>query len=141
LLEYPIRAIQQVLQALPWSVAMFLFCLVAYAASGWRLALFTFAASAYMLVIGAWDAGMNTLSLMAISVPSANLVGFAIAPWGVRSRQAERIIMPPRDILQTVPTLAYLRPLLLLLGFGTVVGLIPSVLYSFPPMVRNTIVV
>ena len=28
----------------------------------------------------------------------------------------------------------------MLFGFGTVVGLIASVLYSFPPMVRNTIV-
>ena len=30
-------------------------------------------------------------------------------------------------------------PILLLFGFGTVVGLIASVLYAFPPMVRNTI--
>ena len=140
LLEYPIRAIQQVLQALPWSVAMYLFCLVAFAASGWRLAMFTFGASAYMLVIGAWDAGMNTLSLVAISVPSAVLVGFAIGIWGFRSRRAERILMPTLDILQTVPTFAYLLPILMLFGFGTVVGLISSVLYSFPPMVRNTIV-
>lgn len=140
LLEYPIKAIQQILQTLPWSVVMFLFCLVAYAASGWRLALFTFGASTYMLVIGAWDAGMNTLSLVAISVPSAILVGFAIGVWGFRSRRAERIIMPTLDILQTVPTFAYLLPILMLFGFGTVVGLISSVLYSFPPMVRNTIV-
>ncbi|MDM7931497.1 ABC transporter permease subunit [Tabrizicola sp.] len=140
LLECPIKGIQQVLQALPWSVAMFLFCLAAYAASGWRLALFTLGASAYMLVIGAWDAGMNTLSLVAISVPSAILVGFAIGVWGFRSRRAERIIMPTLDILQTVPTFAYLLPILMLFGFGTVVGLISSILYSFPPMVRNTLV-
>jgi glycine betaine/proline transport system permease protein len=31
-------------------------------------------------------------------------------------------------------------PILMLFGFGTVVGLIASVMYSFPPMVRNTIV-
>lgn len=139
LLGYPIKAVQQVLQALPWSVTMFGFCVVAYAASGWRLALFTFGASAYMLAIGYWDAGMNTLSLVAISVPSAILVGFAIGVWGFRSSRAERIIMPALDLLQTVPTFAYLLPILMLFGFGTVVGLIASILYSFPPMVRNTI--
>jgi glycine betaine/proline transport system permease protein len=138
-LGVPIKAVQQVLQALPWSVTMFGFCVVAYAASGWRLALFTFGASAYMLAIGYWEAGMNTLSLVAISVPSAILVGFAIGVWGFRSSRAERIIMPALDLLQTVPTFAYLLPILMLFGFGTVVGLIASILYSFPPMVRNTI--
>jgi len=140
LLEYPIRAVQKGLHALPWSVAMLLFCILAYAASGWRLALFTLGASAYMLTIGYWDAGMNTLSLVAISVPSAILVGFAIGVWGFRSARAERVIMPTLDVLQTVPTFAYLLPILMLFGFGTVVGLIASILYSFPPMVRNTIV-
>ena len=140
LLEYPIRAIQQMLHALPWSVVIFLSCVLAYAASGWRLALFTLGASTYMLVIGAWDAGMSTLSLVAISVPSAILVGFAIGVWGFSSRRAERVIMPTLDLLQTIPTFAYLLPILMLFGFGTVVGLISSVLYSFPPMVRNTIV-
>lgn len=138
-LDYPIRAVQQILQELPWSVAMFLICVVAYAASGWRLALFALGASAYMLVIGSWGAGMNTLSLVAISVPSAILVGFAIGVWGFWSPRAERIIMPILDILQTVPTFAYLLPILMLFGFGTVAGLISSILYSFPPMVRNTI--
>jgi len=138
-LGVPIKAVQQVLQVLPWSVTMFGFCVLAYAASGWRLALFTFGASAYMLAIGYWDAGMNTLSLVAISVPSAILVGFAIGVWGFRSPRAERIIMPALDLLQTVPTFAYLLPILMLFGFGTVVGLIASILYSFPPMVRNTI--
>ena len=41
LLEWPIKGVRLVLQALPWSVTGFLFCLVAYIASGWRLALFT----------------------------------------------------------------------------------------------------
>ena len=35
--------------------------------------------------------------------------------------------------------IAYLLPILLLFGFGPVVGLIASVLFAFPPMVRNTI--
>jgi len=30
-------------------------------------------------------------------------------------------------------------PVLILFGFGTTVGLVSSILYAFPPMVRNTI--
>ena len=140
LLEWPIKGVRWVLNSVPWSVSGFLFCVIAYAASGWRLALFTLLSVLYMVVIGYWHESMNTLSLVAISVPFAILVGFAIGVWGFYSQRAERIIMPVLDMLQTVPVFAYLLPILLLFGFGTVVGLVASVLYSFPPMVRNTIV-
>ena len=83
---------------------------------------------------------MNTLSLVVISVPMAVVLGFSFGVWAFNSRRAEKFIMPMLDILQTVPAFAYLLLILMLFGFGTVVGLIASVLYSFPPMVRNTIV-
>jgi glycine betaine/proline transport system permease protein len=140
LLEWPIWAVQKVLNWLPWSVSIFLICVVSYAASGWRLTVFTLAATVYMVVIGYWEESMNSLSLVAISVPMAILIGFVIGVWGFYSDRAERVIMPSLDLFQTVPAFAYLLPILLLFGFGTVVGLIASVLYSFPPMVRNTIV-
>lgn len=47
--------------------------------------------------------------------------------------------MPILDLLQTIPAFAYLLPILILFGFGTTVGLVASILYAFPPMVRNTI--
>ena len=43
------------------------------------------------------------------------------------------------DVMQTVPTFAYLTPLLLLFGFGPVVGLIASAIYAAPPMARNVL--
>ena len=43
------------------------------------------------------------------------------------------------DVMQTVPTFAYLTPLLFLFGFGPVVGLIASAIYAAPPMARNVI--
>ena len=139
-LEWPIKAVRFILNMLPWSVTTFLFCSVAWAASGWKLAAFTLFSMLYMLVIGYWSESMNTLSLVAISVPLAILVGFAFGVWGFFSDRAARVIMPMLDVLQTVPSFAYLLPILMLFGFGTVVGLIASVLYPFPPMVRNTIV-
>jgi len=139
-LEWPIKGVRFVLQSLPWGVTAFLVCVVAFAASGLRLALFALLAVLYMVVIGYWSESMNTLSLVAISVPFAILVGFIVGVWGFYSQRAERFIMPTLDMLQTIPVFAYLLPILLLFGFGTVVGLVASVLYSFPPMVRNTIV-
>ena len=139
LLSWPIIAAQWLLQSIPWIVVVFLVTLIAYLSSGLRLALFTFLATFYMVSIGYWDESMNTLALVIISVPLAIFIGFGLGVWGYFSKRAEKIIMPILDIFQTVPTFAYLLPILLLFGFGTVVGLIASILYSFPPMVRNTI--
>lgn len=139
LLSWPIIGAQWLLHSVPWVVIIFLVTFTAYLSSGLKLALFTLSASFYMVLIGYWEESMNTLALVTISVPMAIIIGFGLGIWGFYSKRAEKIIMPILDIFQTVPTFAYLLPILLLFGFGTVVGLIASILYSFPPMVRNTI--
>ena len=137
-LDVPMSAVRDLLNWLPWSVTLALLTYIAYVVSGWRLALFTFFAILYMVVIGYWDESMNSLALVAISVPLAVAVGFGLGTWAFYSKRAERVISPAMDLLQTVPAFAYLLPILLLFGFGPVVGLIASVLYAFPPTVRNT---
>jgi len=138
-LDIPMAAVRDLLNWLPWSVTITLLAFAAYAVSGFRLALFTFFAILYMVVIGYWTESMNSLALVLISVPFAVAIGFALGALAFYSKRAERIIAPIIDLLQTVPAFAYLLPILLLFGFGPVVGLIASVLYAFPPTVRNTL--
>ncbi|MEO0379620.1 MAG: ABC transporter permease subunit [Pseudomonadota bacterium] len=139
LLEWPIVLSQTVLQALPWSVTTGIFILLALLASGVRLAIFVGLAMLYMAGIGYWVESMNSLAIVLISVPMAIAVGFGFGVLGFYSERARKIIMPMLDLLQTIPAFAYLLPILILFGFGTTVGLVASVMYAFPPMVRNTI--
>ena len=136
--DVPMTAVRELLNWLPWSVTLTVLTFVAFAVAGWRLAAFAFFAILYMLVIGYWTESMNSLALVAISVPSAVGIGFALGTLAFHSKRAERIITPTLDLMQTVPAFAYLLPILLLFGFGPVVGLIASILYAFPPTVRNT---
>ncbi|MEO0893308.1 MAG: ABC transporter permease subunit [Pseudomonadota bacterium] len=138
LMDIPMSAVRDFLQWLPWSVTLVLLTFAAYAVSGVSLALFTCLSVLYMVVIGYWPESMNSLSLVVISVPMAVGIGFALGSLAFFSDRAERIIKPVMDLLQTVPAFAYLLPILLLFGFGPVVGLIASILYAFPPTVRNT---
>ena len=138
-LDVPMTAVRELLNWLPWSVTLTLATFVAGAVSGWRLATFTFFAILYMVVIGYWSESMNSLALVAISVPAAVGIGFSLGALAFVSKRAERIITPTLDLLQTVPAFAYLLPILLLFGFGPVVGMIASILYAFPPTVRNTL--
>ncbi len=138
-LEWPVDGAQALLGLLPWSVTTAVFVLLGYYGSGWRLAVFVALAMLYMAGIGYWDESMNSLAIVLISVPMAVAIGFALGVLGFYSARARRVIMPVLDVLQTIPAFAYLLPILILFGFGTTVGLVASILYAFPPMVRNTI--
>ena len=137
-LDVPMSAVRDLLNWLPWSVTLTLLTFTSFTVSGWRLALFTFLAILYMVVIGYWTESMNSLALVAISVPMAVAIGFALGTLAFFSQRAKRVLTPLMDLLQTVPAFAYLLPILILFGFGPVVGLIASVIYAFPPTVRNT---
>jgi glycine betaine/proline transport system permease protein len=134
----PMRAIQSLLQWLPWPAVIILVAGMALHVSGVRLALFAIASLLYLVLVGYWQESMNTLALMLLAVPMAAITGFAVGVWAQRSRRVRAIVMPSLDLMQTVPAFAYLIPLLLLFGFGPVVGLIASAIYAVPPMVRNT---
>ncbi|MEM7080838.1 MAG: ABC transporter permease subunit [Pseudomonadota bacterium] len=138
-LDVPMRAVRDTLNWLPWSVTVFIVVAIAWAAAGWKLGLFAGLALGYMLAVGLWAESMNSLALVAMSVPIAIMVGFAFGTLGFLQPRFERLILRMLDLLQTVPAFAYLLPILLLFGLGPVVGLIASVLYAFPPMVRNTL--
>ena len=101
LLEWPIKGVRVLLQSLPWVVISFVFCLVAFIASGWRLAVFAALACFYMVVIGYWSESMNTLSLVVISVPMAVGFGFVFGVWAFNSKRAEKFIMPIFFIFQS----------------------------------------
>ena len=91
----------------------------------------------YMVIVGYWDESMNTLALVGMAVPLAVAVGLFVGILDFSYRTARSVIQPTLDLMQTVPAFAYLIPVLLLFGFGPVVGLVAAVTYACPPMVRG----
>ena len=138
LLELPMAWLRDLLIWLPWPATMVIIVTMAHAAAGWRLAVFTAVALYYMVAVGYWDESMNTLALVGIAVPLSLAIGFFMGLAAFKWPAARRVVEPLLDIMQTVPTFAYLIPILLLFGFGPVVGLVASAVYAVPPMVRNT---
>ena len=138
LLDWPMRAIREGLVWLPWPAVMLAVAALAFKAGGARLALFGVLALAYMLVAGYWTQSMSTLSLVVLAVPIATTTGFGLGVLGYKNFRLRPALSALLDLMQTVPAFAYLIPLLLLFGFGPVVGLIASAIFATPPMVRNT---
>jgi len=137
LFEWPIAGLRVALTGLPWLTFIAAAALLARTAGGKRLAIFTSAAFLYVVVIGYWTETMMTLALVAVAVPVSTLSGLLIGIAAHRRRPVRRVVEPMLDLMQTVPTFAYLIPILVLFGVGPVVGMLASAIYAIPPMVRN----
>lgn len=137
LLEQPMFLLRDILQWLPWPVTVLAVTLLAWHAKGWRLSLLCVLALLYIALSGYWTQAMNTMALVGIAVPLSLAIGLMIGVWAHRTQTGAKVVPPTLDLMQTMPTFAYLIPLLVLFGFGPVVGLIASAIYAAPPMVRN----
>ena len=123
----------------PWPIVIGVVTAIGWHLGGWRMALLGLVGIGFVLLSGYWEESMNTLALVVVSVPLAMLLGGAI---GVLANEVPRVrsaLLVGLDAMQTIPTFAYLTPLLLLFGFGPVVGLVASAIYAAPPMARNVI--
>jgi glycine betaine/proline transport system permease protein len=137
LIAYPMDGLNAMLNGLPWPVLIGAVTALGWHLGGLRLALLGLAGFGFVLLSGYWSESMNTLALVAVSVPLAMIFGGTI---GILANEAPRLRNPllgVLDAMQTIPTFAYLTPLLLLFGFGPVVGLVASAIYAAPPMARN----
>ncbi len=137
LLDYPMSGAHALFSATPWPLSIGLITALGWYIGGASLAALGFLGLGFVVATGLWLESMSTLSLVAVSVPLALLVGAGI---GILANEVPRLrgaIQTVMDVMQTVPTFAYLTPLLFLFGFGPVVGLIASIIYAAPPMARN----
>lgn len=139
LLDYPMRWSTLALVRAPYPLTIAIVVALGWYLGGRRMALGALAGLGFVLGTGYWQQGMNTLALVAVSVPLALLAGGAIGLLAHEVPPLRRVVQTLLDIMQTVPTFAYLTPLLLLFGFGPVVGLIASAIYAAPPMARNVL--
>ncbi|MDJ0608129.1 MAG: ABC transporter permease subunit [Kiloniellales bacterium] len=136
-MRYPMEGANFALNGTPWPIVIGLVTALGWYLGGLPMAALGFLGLFFVLASGYWSEGMNTLALVAVSVPLALIMGGAI---GILANEVPRIkaaLQTVLDVMQTVPTFAYLTPILLLFGFGPVVGLIASAIYAAPPMARN----
>ncbi len=81
---------------------------------------------------------MDTLSQVLVAVLLAVLIGAPLGIWAARSSLVEAILRPVLDFLQTIPPFVYLVPVIMLFNVGRVPGIMASVLYAIPVMIRLT---
>ncbi|CCB67494.1 MULTISPECIES: proline/glycine betaine ABC transporter permease [unclassified Hyphomicrobium] len=129
-----------VLPRLSWIGVCAAFAIAGYKFGGWRLSALAAACMLYIALFGQWTSAMLTLALIVISVPLCVIVGLMLGVVAFRKPWIDRtIIQPMLDLMQTMPTFAYLIPMLLLFGNSPVSGMLATAIFAMPPMVRATV--
>ncbi|MEX1019750.1 MAG: ABC transporter permease subunit, partial [Litorilinea sp.] len=136
----PLRSLLQTW--LPWPVVIGGFGLVAWYSGGnsggLRLGVVTVFAVLATGLLGMWTHTLDTLSQVLVAVLVALTVGLPLGVWSAQNDGVRAGLRPVLDFLQTIPVFVYLVPVIMLFHVGRVPGIIASVLYAVPPVIRLT---
>jgi glycine betaine/proline transport system permease protein len=104
----------------------------------WRTGLAVAIAMVLIGLLGLWDPTMVTLGQMIVAVALSLLLGIPIGILAGRSDRVLRAVTPVLDLMQIMPTYAYLVPLTLFFFIGNGTATIATMIYAVPPAIRLT---
>ncbi|MFI1992235.1 ABC transporter permease [Actinoplanes sp. NPDC020271] len=111
---------------------------VAFVLGGWRPALLAVAGFLSFGVLGLWDESVDTLALTLTAVLISVLIGVPLGILAARVRWAGAALRPVLDVMQILPTFAYLAPMTLLFLIGSPAAVVATLIYAVPVTIRIT---
>ncbi|TAL82128.1 MAG: ABC transporter permease subunit [Candidimonas sp.] len=131
-------ALSTALQGTPWPVVMLTVCITAWRLAGVRVAIFTAAGLSYLALFGYWEISMETIALVGAAALVCVVVGIPLGIWFGKSRRAFSVATPILDLMQTLPAFVYLIPIIAFFGTGNPPGILATIIFGMPPVIRLT---
>ena len=139
---FPIRllleSIELVFVSTPPLIFLVIIGIVAWQIAGRKIGIYSTLALTLIGFVGTWEEAMVSLSLVITAVVFCLLIGIPVGIACAKNDYLERIIRPLLDVMQTVPTFVYLVPVVMLFGIGEVPGVIATIVFALPPLIRLT---
>jgi glycine betaine/proline transport system permease protein len=120
----------------PWFIMGGGLVAIALIVSGRRAALITAVMLGTIGFVGEWATSMETFAQVLVATGMTIVFGIALGVWAGESRVVDRILRPINDVLQTLPQLVYIIPFIYLMPVSQVPGIVASVLYAVPVVIR-----
>ena len=133
-----IDVFNNLIASLGWPGIIGLAGAIGFAFGGVRLALLGALGFASLGVLGLWDGSMATLGMMLAAVVIALVLGLPLGILAGRSNRVSAILSPILDVMQIMPTLAYLTPITLLFLIGATPSTIATLIFAMPAAIRIT---
>jgi len=122
----------------PMLLSTAVFALLALKYAGRGMAIFTLVGFAFIDMIGLWPQTMTTLAMIVTSVLFCAVIGIPAGILAARNDLTWKITRPILDVMQTIPSFVYLVPIVMLFGVGMAPGIIATIIFALPPIVRLT---
>ncbi len=136
--EITLSGLENGLLAIPPVITICIIALIAWRISGIKLGLLSALTLIFIGLLGFWDDTMTTLAMVFSSVAFCAIVGIPLGICAGRSDRFEAILRPLLDGMQTTPAFVYLVPMVMLFSIGNVAGVLATIIFSLPPIIRLT---
>jgi glycine betaine/proline transport system permease protein len=136
--EFTLNGMNHGLQAIHPLIIIVVLVLIAWKVSGIRLAVSTAIMLVLIGLLGLWSKTMVTLAMVFSSVVFCTIVGIPLGIWAGRSNRFQAFLRPILDAMQTTPAFVYLVPIVMLFSIGNVAGVLATIVFALPPIIRLT---
>ncbi len=137
-IDWVLTTLNDGLLATPFLAFTIILVLLALRYASVGTAIFTAVALCAIEMMGVWDETMTTLAMVLTSVLFCAIIGIPLGVAAARSKTFDRILRPILDVMQTTPAFVYLVPVVMLFSVGLVPGVIATIIFALPPLVRLT---
>lgn len=125
-------------EIVPSYVMVLIIALIAWRIAGKGTAIFSIVGLVLINSIGLWAETMQTLAMVITSALIALIIGIPLGIWMSRNNAVNTIMRPILDFMQTMPAFVYLIPAVLFFDLGKVPGVVATIIFAMPPIVRLT---
>ncbi|MEG3002601.1 MAG: glycine betaine/L-proline ABC transporter permease ProW [Comamonas sp.] len=137
-IDATLNGVTDTLLAVPMPVLVLLIALLAWQFASRKLAIGSAIALLTVAALGIWSEAMVTLALVLTSLLFCVVIGLPVGIVLASSDRAQRWMRPVLDAMQTTPAFVYLVPVVMLFGIGNVPGVIVTIVFALPPLIRLT---
>ena len=122
----------------PWILVAAILTLPCFIVGGLKLGLFSCFVIYFWGAVGMWEASLQTVALMGLSVFLCVFFGVLLGIACSQSDRFENFMKPVLDTMQVMPAFVYLFPALFFFGIGGAPAILATMIYSMPPIIRLT---
>jgi len=123
---------------IPFPIVILIFLYFAFKTNGIKFAVFTLLSLIFIDLVDLWSEAMTTLAMIFTAVIFCMLIGIPLGIIASRSNTFEFILRPVLDVMQTIPSFVYLIPVVMLFGVGLTPGVVATIVFALPPIIRLT---
>jgi len=133
-----LNSLDSLFNLIPFPIAILIFIFFAYRTNGLKFTCLTVIGLVFIDLVDLWSESMTTLAMIFTAVIFCTIIGIPLGILSSRSKTFEIILRPILDIMQTIPSFVYLIPVVMLFGIGLTPGVIATIIFALPPIIRLT---